>query len=150
MRKLFVTVVSVIALSLTGNAQKISGVVKDDQGKAIEKSTASLLRAKDSSVVKLAVTAADGKFIFQAGPGKYLVSTSHVGHSTVYSKAFEVSGSGDMDLGTITMTKLTADLKAVTVTSKKPMVEVKADKTILNVEGTINATSTDAIDLLRK
>lgn len=150
MRKLFVTVVSVIALSLTGNAQKISGVVKDDQGKAIEKSTASLLRAKDSSVVKLAVTAADGKFIFQAGPGKYLVSTSHVGHSTVYSKAFEVSGSGDMDLGTITMTKLTADLKAVTVTSKKPMVEVKADKTILNVEGTINATGTDALDLLRK
>lgn len=150
MRKLFVTVVSVIALSLTVNAQKISGVVKDEQGKGIEKTTASLLRAKDSSVVKLAVTAADGKFIFQADPGKYLVSTSHVGHSTVYSKIFEVSGSGDMDLGTITMTKLAGDLKAVTVTSKKPMVEVKADKTILNVEGTINATGTDALDLLRK
>jgi hypothetical protein len=30
------------------------------------------------------------------------------------------------------------------------MVEIKADKTILNVEGTINAIGTDALDLLRK
>ncbi|HWR32806.1 MAG TPA: outer membrane beta-barrel family protein, partial [Chitinophagaceae bacterium] len=48
------------------------------------------------------------------------------------------------------MSKLTGDLKAVTVSSKKPMVEVKADKTILNVEGTINATGNDALELLRK
>ena len=150
MRKLFVLVISVIVLSNSVNAQKVSGVVKDDQGKGIEKSTASLLRAKDSSVVKLAVTAADGKFSFQADPGKYLISTSYVGRETVYSKIFELSGSGDMDLGIITMVKLTGDLKAVTVTSKKPMVEVKADKTILNVEGTINATGNDALELLRK
>ncbi len=38
----------------------------------------------------------------------------------------------------------------VTVTAKKPMVEVKADKTILNVEGTINATGSNALELLRK
>jgi hypothetical protein len=30
------------------------------------------------------------------------------------------------------------------------MVEVKADKTILNVEGTINATGSNALELLRK
>ncbi|RZJ34908.1 MAG: hypothetical protein EOO18_08220 [Chryseobacterium sp.] len=30
------------------------------------------------------------------------------------------------------------------------MVEIKADKTILNVEGTINATGSDALELLRK
>ena len=30
------------------------------------------------------------------------------------------------------------------------MVEVKADRTILNVEGTINATGNDALELLRK
>src|SRR5206468_2729461 len=42
------------------------------------------------------------------------------------------------------------ELKAVTVTTTKPMVEVKADKTILNVEGTINATGNDALELLRK
>jgi len=150
MRKLFVLMLSVIALSFTAGAQKISGTVKDEQGKGMEKSTAALLHAKDSSIVKLVVTGTNGQFSFQAGPGSYLVSTSHVGHTTVYSKVFEVSGSGDMDLGSITMTKVSADLKGVTVSSKKPMVEVKADKMILNVEGTINATGSTALDLLRK
>jgi iron complex outermembrane recepter protein len=150
MRKLFVFLVSGFFLSLGVNAQKVTGVVKDDQGKGVDKSTASLLRAKDSSVVKLAVTDAGGKFSFQATPGNYLVSTSHVGHATSYSNVFEVAGSGDIDLGTITIVKAAANLGAVTVTSKKPMVEVKADKTILNIEGTINATGNDALELLRK
>jgi len=48
------------------------------------------------------------------------------------------------------MSKAAAALSNVTVTSKKPMVEVKADKTILNVEGTINATGSNALELLRK
>src|SRR5258705_9613145 len=96
MRKLYVFLVAGFLLSMTANAQKVAGMVKDDQGKGVDKSTASLLRAKDSSVVKLAVTSADGKFSFQASPGSYLVSTSHVSHATVYSKVFEVSGS-DID-----------------------------------------------------
>ena len=41
-------------------------------------------------------------------------------------------------------------MKGVTISSQKPMVEVKADKMILNVEGTINATGNDALELLRK
>jgi len=41
-------------------------------------------------------------------------------------------------------------LKGVNIIARKPLVEVKADKIILNVEGTINATGSDALDLLRK
>jgi iron complex outermembrane recepter protein len=41
-------------------------------------------------------------------------------------------------------------LQEVIVTSKKPPIEVKADKTILNVQGSINASGTDALELLRK
>jgi hypothetical protein len=36
----------------TVQAQKVSGFVKDELGKGLEKTTISLLRAKDSSVVK--------------------------------------------------------------------------------------------------
>ena len=150
MRKLFVFLACGFFLSANVNAQKVTGIVKDEQGKGVDKSTASLLRARDSSVIKLAVTNAEGRFSFQAEPGNYLVSTSYVGHGTVYSKVFELSGSGDIDLGTITMVKAAAGLTEVTVTSKKPLVEVKADKMILNVEGTINATGNDALELLRK
>jgi hypothetical protein len=41
-------------------------------------------------------------------------------------------------------------LKTVTVNGRKPPVEVKADRTIVNVEGTINSVGQDALELLRK
>ncbi len=151
MRKFVSFLTGLLVWTAVSQAQQVSGVVKDQQGKGLEKSTISLLKAKDSSVVKLAVSGANGQFALQVNqPGRYLVSASHISYATAYSKVLELSGSGDMNLGDLTMVKTTGELKAVTVVSKKPMVEVKADKTILNVEGTINATGNDALELLRK
>ena len=41
-------------------------------------------------------------------------------------------------------------LQDVTVTARKPMIEIKADKTIFNVESSINATGSNALELLQK
>ena len=63
MRKFGLVLMSfLIAVSVF--AQHVSGNVKDQQGKAISGSTVSLLSAKDSSVVKLAVSNNDGHFSF--------------------------------------------------------------------------------------
>jgi hypothetical protein len=148
MRKLFVFIAGLGLSFSTIQAQKVSGVVKDESGKGLEKTTVSLLRAKDSSVVKLAVSGTDGKFSFQSASGKFLVSVSHVGYIPRYSIVFEVSG--DVEVPVIQMAKAASNLQGVTVTSEKPMIEVRADKTILNVEGTINAVGNDALELLRK
>lgn len=151
MRKLVLFLAGFVLLCSTTMAQQITGVVKDGQGKGIEKATVSLLRSKDSSVVKLAVTTVSGKYSFAApGAGTYLISTTHVGYSPVYSASFEVNSTAEISIPDMIIDKTTASLGAVTVTSKKPMVEVRADKTILNVEGTINATGTDVLGLLRK
>jgi iron complex outermembrane receptor protein len=131
------------------SAQKVTGIVKDQQGKGLEKSTVSLLRAKDSSVVKLSVTSDDGHFSIPADAGSYLVSISHVGYAKYMSKTFEVSTT-DVTVNGLELAKADATLGAVTVTAQKPMVEVKADKMIVNVEGTINAVGNDALELLRK
>ncbi|MFN8289206.1 MAG: TonB-dependent receptor [Chitinophagaceae bacterium] len=150
MRKLIGVLTGLMLLGTGLKAQKVTGSVKDDQGKGLDKTTVSLLNAKDSSVSKLAVTNTNGGFTITAPKaGSYLISTSHVGYATYYSKVFEFAGS-DVNLGDISLQKAAESLAAVTVTSKKPMVEVKADKTILNVEGTINATGNDALELLRK
>ena len=150
MRKFGLLIVSFL-VAVTGFAQQISGTVKDQQGKPVSGSTVSLLNAKDSSVVKLAASNNDGQYSFNAiKAGKYLVSITHVGYANSYSPGFEVSGSGETNVPGVALNKLAAELKGVTVTSKKPMVEVKADRTILNVEGTINSTGNDALELLRK
>lgn len=148
MRKILLMVVALVtAQSLF--AQKITGIVKDQQGKGLDKTTISLLRAADSSVVKLAVTDTEGKFSVEAGTGKFLVSLSHVGYMPFYSKVVEIQ-SAEVSLGDLVMQKMEGALEGVVITSQKPMIEVRADKTILNVEGTINAQGQDAFELLRK
>jgi iron complex outermembrane recepter protein len=151
MKKLVLFLAGFVLLSSVVVAQQITGTVKDGQGKGIEKATVSLLMGKDSSVIKLAVTAVSGKYSFAAPvAGTYLISATYVGYSPVYPAPFEVSGTAEISLPDMMIDKTTGSLGAVTVTSKKPMVEVRADKTILNVEETINATGTDVLGLLRK
>lgn len=150
MRRLTTFFAGILMMGATVQGQEVFGVIKDQQGKGLDKTTISLLRAKDSSVVKLGVTTESGRYSINAGqPGRYLLSASHVGYQKAYSQVFELSGSG-LSLPDLTITKAARNLQEVTVTSKKPMIEVNADKTILNVEGTINAVGYDALELLRR
>ena len=121
-------------------AQTVSGVVKDDKDKPSDGTTVSLLRAKDSSSVKYAVTGADGRFQFvKVNDGEYIVKATLVGHLPAFSSRVSVTGS-DVPLPALVLVKASGQLKGVTVSANRPMVEVKADKMIVNVEGTINAT----------
>jgi hypothetical protein len=148
MRKFKLLIAGMMLLAVSANSQKISGVVKDHQGKALEKSTVSLLLATDSSVVKLGVTDNAGKYSIPATPGKYLVSASFAGYQATYSSPFEVVS--DVRVPEIVMVAREGDMTGVTVTTQRPIIEVKADKTILNVEGTINAVGNDGLELLRR
>ena len=132
------------------NAQTVTGVAKDDAGTALNGGTAALVRAKDTFVVKMDVINSSGAYTFSGiSEGEYRVSVSHVGFNTALSSVFTVTGS-DVTVPVITATKASADLTAITVSARKPMIEVKADKTVMNVEGTINAAGSDALELLRK
>jgi hypothetical protein len=138
-------------LSINLYAQQISGSITDANGKPLGGASVSLLHAKDSSVAKLSLTKENGVYVFSGiSLGKYLVSASHIGLEPSYSNVFEL-GNENITLPSLSLAKSSAGaMKGVVVTAKKPMVEVKADKTILNVEGTINAVGSDALDLLRK
>ena len=131
-------------------AQTASGVVKDDAGKPVAGATVSLLRAKDSSIVKFAVSAENGEYKFpNIASGNYRISAAYTGLETTYSSQF-TAGTADTRLPELQMTRITASLGNVTVTSRKPLVEVKADKMVVNVESTVNAIGSDALELLRK
>jgi hypothetical protein len=132
-------------------AQQITGNVKDDQGKALSGATVALKKVKDSGLVKLAATDAAGQYSFTGiNVGSYFVAVSYTGHVAKNSAAFEVTGTGNIAAPEVALTKASGQLKEVVVAARKPMVEVKADKTILNVEGSINSVGQDALDLLRK
>jgi len=132
-------------------AQKITGSVSDDQENAIRSANVMLMRVSDSLMSKITATNSTGHFEFSAiQAGKYFIEVSYVGFETYRTGAIELKGTEVYQVTPIKLEKSDNQLKGVTVVSRKPMIEVKADKTILNVEGTINATGQDALELLRK
>ncbi|MEP6466502.1 MAG: TonB-dependent receptor [Parafilimonas sp.] len=151
MRKLLPFLCAFFLLAFTSTAQNINGVVKDNEGNFLPNASVALLKVKDSSVIKLAVTNTSGVYQFKnINKGSYLTSISFIGYANAYSAAFEVAGSGDINAPSVSISKINNGLKDVVVTAKKPLIEVKADKTILNVENSINAVGNDALELLRK
>ncbi|HTS44231.1 MAG TPA: carboxypeptidase regulatory-like domain-containing protein, partial [Puia sp.] len=140
-----------VLLAASVQAQDIAGNVKDDQGKNAAGASVVLKKSKDSSIVKLSATDPKGHYIFpHIQSGKYFVNVTHVGFATTNSPVFEVNGEQNITVADILLSKTSSDLKEVVVTSHKPMVEVKADKIVMNVEGSVNAVGQDALELLRK
>lgn len=153
-QKLLLLTFAVLMSAISAFAQNktgISGLVKDNTGKPVASATVMLHRTKDSSMIKTAVTDAKGHYeITGVQPGSYFVMTSVVSMKMTSSAALEVKEGAMTNVADISLQTADKNLQTVTVVSKKPIVEVKADKTILNVEGTINAVGNDALELLRK
>jgi len=80
---------------LDRQAQNIAGNVKDEQGKNAASASVTLKKAKDSAIVKLAATNAQGHYEFlNIQAGKYLISVSHIGFAPANSAAFETNEKG--------------------------------------------------------
>lgn len=132
------------------NAQSIKGTVLDGDGKDVGNATVSLMKWQDSAIVKLAVTNESGEYEFKdIQSGKYVAKVSFIGYDPATSGIIDYTGSA-INVPAVVIIKASSELKGVTVAAKKPMIEVKADKTILNVENTINSVGNDALELLRK
>ncbi|HAD11941.1 MAG TPA: TonB-dependent receptor, partial [Saprospirales bacterium] len=97
--------------------------------------------------------ASDESGIFELGglaPGVYVLKVNALGFGNYLRSDIRVEANQLLDLGVITLNSSEISLDEVTVTASRVMVEVKPDRTIFNVEGTINSTGSDAITLLRK
>jgi iron complex outermembrane receptor protein len=130
---------------------QLKGEVLDADHVPIKAATVTLLNAKDSSILKLAVTEENGAFSFAPiKPGKYILTTTHIGFNKAYSKPLQVDENTKAEPITLVLAKASATLANVNVIVKRPLIEVKTDKMVLNVEGTINSVGTDAFELLKK
>jgi hypothetical protein len=143
-------------LSIESQAQinkgQVSGRVIDGNTKTIESATISLLRVKDSSVAKISVADKAGQFAFDGvAEGRYFVAITAVGHTPGYSEVFEISPSNNaVILKTIELVPAAKSINGVTVTARKPLIEQKLDRTIVNVESSISAVGGTAMEVLEK
>lgn len=150
---LFILIISFATSSQAqNNGGQISGQVIDGAQKTIEATTISLLKAKDSSVVKYTVADKTGHFLFEdLSFGQYMVSVSAVGHSKGYSEKVEISeDQTKVSLKTLELIPVAKGLAGVTVTAQRPFIEQKMDRTIINVDASVTNAGATALDVLEK
>ncbi len=155
MKRLFTILTILTAFGFTVQAQRggrITGSVIDGSQKTIESATISLLRAKDSASVKFAVAAKDGRYSFEGvADGAYLVSVTAVGHQKGFSSLFEISlEKPEAQLGAIELVPLPKALNSVTVVARKPFIEQKIDRMVVNVDAAVTNAGTTALEVLEK
>lgn len=139
-------------LQMAATAQQVTGLILDEGQKPLPGVSVGIRKTNDSSVVKYTTSDAKGKYTFDdIQPGNYFLQLSHVGYAVRTSPSYALTGKTPLVIPAIQLGRASGDnLKEVVVSTHKPMIEVHADKTVLNVEGSINAVGQDALELLRK
>lgn len=129
----------------------IKGKVLDPEGETVPFANVVLNASADSSIIKVETTDFDGLFnMAQIPEGQYQINISYVGLQPYQSEVFVLKGKQSLDLETIQLQPSSNELNEVVVTAERPILEVKPDKLVFNVEGSINATGSTAFELLRK
>jgi iron complex outermembrane receptor protein len=150
------TLLALIIATLSGFAQnpnhRITGTVIDGSQKTIAAATIALARAKDSASIKFSVADKAGKFVFENIPnGRYLVVITAVGHQKGYSETFDLSeNTAAVELKTIELIPVSKSMGGITVTAKKPLIEQKIDRTVVNVDASITNVGSSALEVLEK
>lgn len=122
---------------------KIKGVVIDQNNKPIELAEVILLSI-DSTAIKNEFTDQNGLFLIEEIKGNYILEIRQIG-TILFSQKLVLEN--QLDLGIIKVESLIR-LEEVVVTPTKKLMERKVDRLVFNVENSISAIGSDAIDVL--
>jgi outer membrane receptor protein involved in Fe transport len=130
----------------------LTGNVVDEQRNPLDDVSIALLRAQDSTVLKISITSGRGTYAFDHLPdGDYLIAFNLIGYTKVTIGPFHIDPQHPgYKSEHIRLSSVSKQLNNVNIVAKKPLVERQADKTVLNIENSILATGNTAMQILRK
>lgn len=139
----------VAQISIAQNAT-IQGYIHDNSSTPVDYANVMLLNVADSTLYKGGLSEAGGLYTFtQVKEGSYIVHSSMVGFGEVYSDPINSDGKSTNEAPTLILSQ-GVEIAQVTVTAKKPFIELRADKLIVNVANSaVNAGNT-ALEVLEK
>lgn len=142
-----------ICLPFFSSAQtKITGWVLTIKNQPLAGANILLLKAADSSLVKGSAATRDGSFSFEnVKTGTYLVMATSMGFSSMYIPGFSiVAGQPTLELTPIQLAEEVVELQQVSVQSRRPLLEQKIDRLVVNVKNSITAAGSTALDVLER
>lgn len=140
-----------LLLVLTSNAQTLNGKILDAKKSPVIYATVLLQNTIDNTVIKTDISDTNGIYLFQSvNPGNYTISVSAIGYKNAKSNSFIIDSALHNLAMDIHLSADAKDMQTVIITGQKKLVEILADKTVMNIENSILATGSSAFDLLRK
>ncbi|MDO9376831.1 MAG: TonB-dependent receptor [Ferruginibacter sp.] len=131
---------------------KISTVINSVERGGISNATAELLKAKDSSLVKISLTDADGRIEFDnILLGTYLLRITGDNFATSLSAPVTLSSATPaVIIPPIILQPISKELSSVTVNARKPFIQKLSDRIVVNVENSIVSAGSSAMDVLER
>ncbi|ASZ12506.1 TonB-dependent receptor family protein [Chitinophaga pendula] len=127
----------------------LSGKIVDKEGKTIPDASLLLFRLADSTLLKTAISNTNGAFQFPDLKNEtLLLKISHLAYKDTVMTIHHISNAQYLRI--ILDTQRSTELNGVTVTSRKPLIERKIDRTVLNVENSVSLAGSSALDALKK
>ena len=138
-------------ISLFAQTATVFGKLQNTEGEAVAFANIALFNVADSSLYKAGASNEAGIFELSGlNAGRYFLKASYLGYEDLKQSGVKVLENQRLDLGIIHLSPTSFSLAEATVTANRVLVEIRPDRTVFNVEGTINSTGSDAISLLRK
>ncbi|MDP4291997.1 MAG: outer membrane beta-barrel family protein [Bacteroidota bacterium] len=156
MRKLLIASLLLFA-TLSSFAQKqgpgsITGVILDkSSNSALEFAKVILKNKKDNTVVLMAMTDKDGKFLLSGVPyGDYVIAYSFIGYQDAESQTIQVVPKQKrVDMGSLYTTATSQTLNEVTVTGKRSTLVTSIDRKTFNVGSDLMSKAGSVSDLMQ-
>ena len=143
---------AVVANAKGQSSYRVAGTIRDAQSKPVPGATITLLKSIDTSVVKFTASNGDGQFeLDKLDGGSFLLKITSVGYLPYTSRAFQLGEKQPLiKFDSLALSPGANSLEGVTVISRKPLVEQKIDRTIVNVDAAVTNVSATTLDRVEK
>ena len=116
----------------------IHGKIIQADGEEVPFANVFLLSKEDSSIVKGVAASLEGEdTIDDIKPGTFLIMATMVGYKKGFSPVFEYTG-GSLRIADLRLDVEVKALEEVKVVAQKPFIEQEVDRTVINVENSID------------
>ncbi|WP_367915478.1 TonB-dependent receptor [Leadbetterella sp. DM7] len=149
---IFIAMWLMSGLALARTTFQVSGNVKSAGGEALSFANIFLYKSSDSTFYKAAAADTDGKFLIDdVESSSYYLKVSSVGYEDFFTPPFVINKENPaVSFSDISLKESATQLQGVQVTAKKPFIEQHLDKMVLNVENSISASGSTALEILEK
>lgn len=150
---LLLTAIMILFMStlLTAQNSSIAGQIRTDKGNTAEFVNVLLLNSVDSNLVKMELSEEDGSYHFsKLDAGDYLIKINGLGYADHFSTNFSLSNGEEKAMPLIQIEQTATTLDEVEVVARKPLLEQRAGKLIVNVDQNITGQGGSVTDLLKK